>query len=295
MKYTDEAYKEAIAAVISDIHYSNASYTSKISGIRRYSEIILRRLLCYDSTKQLTLGHQVTQDKLRKKGFTEKLFVDTITSINEMGSDRTHTQVIPVATKEEYENALNGLFNLYAYLFVDYFKKNEFGSNSDIMKAFSILPSAIRYKALACLYDIYSDNIAIIDKFLLSMVKSKGLTFSVEWIEGQRERLESLTPEFSSDDYRKLIENFGITTAMNIAKEMKRNMYDVSLEKARIIGTSYKPLYTTMEEALSYYNASGTVSGSAKGIKEFNDLLHFVYMGRREEEPEVQNSIIQES
>ena len=98
MKYTDEAYKEAIAVVVSDIHYSNASYTSKITNIRRYSEIIIRRLLGYDTDKQLTLGHYVTQDKLRKKGFTEKLLIDAIASINEEGSDRTHTQVIPVAT-----------------------------------------------------------------------------------------------------------------------------------------------------------------------------------------------------
>lgn len=183
VKYTDEAYKEAIAVVVSDIHYSNASYTSKIANIRRYSEIIIRRLLGYDTEKQLTLGHHVTQDKLRKKGFTEKLLIDAVTSINEDGSDRTHTQVIPIATKEEYEKAVSNLFDLYAYLFVVYFKRNPFGSNHEIMKAFSILPAEIRCSALLCLYDLYPDNIYIIDKLVLAMVKARGLAAADAWIQ----------------------------------------------------------------------------------------------------------------
>lgn len=287
MKYTDEAYKEAIAASISDIHYSNASYTSKIANIRRYSEIIIRRLLCYDSSKQLTLGSHVTQDRLRKKGFTEKLFEDTITSINKTGSDRSHTQVIHIATKEEYEEAVNNLFNLYAYLFVVYFKENTFGSNPDIEKAFSILPAAIRCTALLCLYDIYPDNIAIIDKLVLAMVKAKGLAFSIEWIEEHKENLENLTPEFTSKNYLYLIENYGVEVATKIAKEMSRDMYEISLDKARKMGAFYVPLYTTMEEALSYYKASGTVQGSTNEINKFNGLMRFVYLGRKEKNAEI--------
>jgi predicted GNAT family acetyltransferase len=283
MKYTDEAYKEAIAVVVSDIHYSNASYTSKIANIRRYSEIIIRRLLGYDSDKQLTLGHHVTQDKLRKKGFTEKLITDAITSINEEGSDRTHTQVIPVATKEEYEKAISNLFDLYAYLFVDYFKRNPFGSNPDIMRAFSILPAEIRHTALLCLYELYPDNINIVDKLVLAMVKARGLEATESWIEEHKEQLELLSPEFSSKDYMELIEKHGVVIASTIAAEKSRNMYDVSREKARIIGASYVPLYATMEEALSYYNTSGIVPSSTDDANEFNDLMRFIYLGRKED------------
>lgn len=286
MKYTDEAYKEAIAVVVSDIHYSNASYTSKIANIRRYSEIIIRRLLGYDSDKQLTLGHHVTQDKLRKKGFTEKLITDAIAFINEEGSDRTHTQVIPVATKEEYENAISSLFDLYAYLFVDYFKRNPFGSNPDIMRAFSILPAEIRHTALLCLYELYPDNIDIVDKLVLAMVKARGLEATQTWLEEHKEQLELLSPEFSSKDYMELIEKHGVVIASTIAAEMPRNMYDVSRKKARIIGASYVPLYTTMEEALSYYNTSGIVPASTDAANEFNDLMRFIYLGRKEENAE---------
>lgn len=281
MKYTDEAYKEVIAVVVSDIHYSNASYTSKIANIRRYSEIIIRRLLGYDTDKQLTLGHYVTQDKLRKKGFTEKLLIDAIASINEEGSDRTHTQVIPVATKEEYENAVSSLFDLYAYLFVDYFKRNPFGSNPDIMRAFSILPAEIRHTALLCLYELNPTNIDIVDKLVLAMVKARGLEAAESWIEGHKEQLESLSPEFSSNDYMKLIEKHGVVVASSIAAEMTRNMYDISRNKAKIVGASYVPLYTTMEEAVNYYNASGIVPRSTKEVNEFNELMRFIYLGRK--------------
>lgn len=290
MKYTDEAYKEAIAVVVSDIHYSNASYTSKIANIRRYSEIILRRLLGYDTDKQLTLGHHVTQEKLRKKGFTEKLFIDAVASINEEGSDRTHTQVIPIATKEEYENAVSNLFDLYAYLFVDYFKKYSFGSNPDIMKAFSILPAEIRHTALLCLYELYPNNIDIVDKLVLAMIKARGLSAAEAWIENHKEQLESLSPEFSSNDYMKLIEKHGVVVASTIAAEMTRNMYDISTEKTRIVGASYVPLYTTLEEAISCYNASGIVSGSTEAVNKFNELMHFVYLGRKEKKAESQET-----
>ena len=286
VKYTDEAYKEAIAVVVSDIHYSNASYTSKIANIRRYSEIIIRRLLGYDTEKQLTLGHHVTQDKLRKKGFTEKLLIDAVTSINEDGSDRTHTQVIPIATKEEYEKAVSNLFDLYAYLFVVYFKRNPFGSNHEIMKAFSILPAEIRCSALLCLYDLYPDNIHIVDKLVLAMVKARGLAAADAWIEEHKEHLELLSPEFSSSDFMKLIEKHGVVVASSIATEMTKNMYDTAKEKARIIGATYAPLYTTMEEALSYYKTSGIIPGSTEEVTEFNELMHFVYLGRKEENAE---------
>lgn len=287
MKYSDNVYKEAIVALIDDIHYSNASYSSKVANIRKYAEIIVRRLLNYDTSKQLTLGHKYTQEKLTKKGCTEKLFIDALTAINNIGSDRTHTQVIPVATKEEYDNAVTQLFDLYAYLFVDYFKNNTFGSNKDILQAFSILPVEIRYSALLCLYSLFPNNTSIIDKLVLATAKAKGVEFCIEWIEEHKTELEKITPEFTSADYLEYIEQYGVVSAINIAKMMTKNMYDISIDKANSTGSNYVPLYKNMEEALACYNQHGIVVGTSQEIIDFNNLMHFVYLGRKEKIKEI--------
>ena len=50
MKFNNEAYKEVMKCLVGDIFYTNnLSITSRISIIRRYSEIILRKL---DKTKK---------------------------------------------------------------------------------------------------------------------------------------------------------------------------------------------------------------------------------------------------
>lgn len=287
MKYSDNVYKEAIVTLIDDIHYSNASYSSKVANIRKYAELIVRRLLHYDTSKQLTLGNYKTQERLAKKGCTEKIFVDALSAINKNGSNRTHTQIISEATKEEYDSMVTHLFDLYAYLFVDYFKKNTFGSNQDILRSFSILPIEIRYTALLCLYGLFPNNTSIIDKLVLATVKAKGTDFCIEWIEEHKDKLENITVEFTSTDYLELIERHGVVAAINIAKEKTKNMYEKSINNANITGSNYVPLYTTMEEALVFYNENGIVAGTSQGIVDFNDLMYFVYLGRKEKIKEI--------
>ena len=287
MKYSDTIYEDAIVALIGDIHYSNASYSTKVANIRKYAELIVRRLLHYDTSKQLTLGNYITQERLSKIGCTEKMFVDALSAINENGSNRTHTQLTSEATKEEYDSMVTNLFDLYAYLFVDYFKKNTFGSNQDILKAFSILPIEIRYSALLCLYSLFPNNTSIIDKLVLATAKAKGVEFCIEWIEEHKTELEKITPEFTSADYLEYIEQYGVVGAINIAKMMTKNMYDILIDKANSTGSNYVPLYKNMEEALACYNQHGIVAGTSQEIIDFNNLMHFVYLGRKEKIKEI--------
>ncbi len=282
MKYADEIYEEEIVSLISDIHYSNASFSSKVALIRKNTEYIVRRLLHYDSGKKLTLGHPNTQKLLDEKGCVERLFVDSIEALNVMGSDRTHTQIVPVAKEDEYRIALDNFFNLYAYLFVDYFKKYPFGSNNDVLTAFSILPVRIRYFALLCLYELYPNNMAIIDKLILATAKFKGLDACLDWIEDNKSRLEVLSKEISPDDNKELTRKYGVTVAKMMNEMASRNMYNICIEKAKLISLNYKPLYTNFEQALQFYKAYGTIPGSSIEVKEFNDLMHYVYLGRKE-------------
>ena len=42
--------------------------------------------------------------------------------------------------------------------------------------------------------------------------------------------------------------------------------------------------YSDFESAMPYYKQSGLVQGDTEDIKEFNDIMEFLYMGRRERE-----------
>lgn len=290
MKYNDQEYKATINEFIGDIFYSNMSYSRKIGAIRQYTEVIVRRLIHSDTGKQITLGHHVTRDKLLKRGITEDLFWNALDKINSDGSDRTHTQVTTVATEQDFNAIVDSLFDLYAYLFVDFFKHYGFGKNEDIVNSFSILPPIIRYKALNELYSLYPDNTVIIDLLVLSMFKAIGSDKTEQWINQHKEHLENLHYEdnFTSDSFKKLIEEQGIEVANTImglmAEQQQETMYQICEEKLeKLCCSRWTPFYDSFETALAYYNQNGVVQGNTQEVKDFIALMNFVYMGRKED------------
>ncbi len=46
--------------------------------------------------------------------------------------------------------------------------------------------------------------------------------------------------------------------------------------------------YSNFEEALYYYRQYGILSGETKDVIEFNDLMEFVYIGRKACEKEIE-------
>lgn len=89
------------------------------------------------------------------------LLIESIEKIQRIGNESTHTQNTLSVTDEEFQEAVSSLLNLYSYLFVEYFEKYEFGSNPEVMSAFSILPPIIRYITLKHLYEKYPDNLSL--------------------------------------------------------------------------------------------------------------------------------------
>ena len=95
--YNNEAYKDLITSIISDAFYvEGVSYDSKMHSIRRYTEIILRRLLAYPINKSIMIGDENVRKKLEKKGYTEQVFLDAIETIRNGGNRGSHTKELKV-------------------------------------------------------------------------------------------------------------------------------------------------------------------------------------------------------
>lgn len=297
MKYTDDAYKETIEVLINDIYYvEGQSYNTKIARIRTYAEIIVRRLLRWDTEKQLTLGHNTAQQRLTKKKYTEPLLRDSIVKINELGSNRTHTQIVKLATKEEFDTVVENLFNLYAYLFYSFFKKNRFGSNMNIVHAFSILPPIIRAIALEELYKNDSGNDDVIDHLTLAKMKAYGMQTALDWIESNKNDFVKRKLEVPSEYKQQLVSLLGEEVATFTLSQFPNNLYEKCKKKVKDVGSVYQShkLYSNFEEALTYYREHGHVAGESKDVVEFNELMEFVYCGRREKEKAIEGILDEE-
>lgn len=288
--YNNEAYEELIKIIISDTFYcDNVSYDVRISQIRRFTEVILRRLLHCSKNKQLTVGDKNTKKLLEENGFVEDLFWDALKVIKKSGNVRTHTEKIKIATREDFDKVVLRLFDLYGYMFYKYFEKYEFGSNPSIVTAFSILPPIIRHITLRLLYDKQSNRL-IEEKLLLATVKAYDFEYAKDWLESQRDKLEKINNKVSLDQQKKLIDTLGIEYANMIIMDIEnKTVYD-ELSKKLSSFTAYKPLYKTFEEAVVYYKKNGIVEGETMDVVEFNDLMEFVYIGRKEKESELEEN-----
>ncbi len=270
--FNNDKYRLLIEELINDTFYTEGvSYSNKIASIRRYTEIILRKMLDYPSGKKLTLGNINVQNRLAKKGYTEPLFLDSLDCINHNGSNRTHSQITEPATEEEYNRTLEALFNIYGYLFYKYFKEYPYGSNDKIVTAFSLLPPVIRHITLTELYNDDPSDQFLIYKLILAKAKTYDKKTTFNWIEDKK-------------DHLKEIAGFGCET-----------MYDECVNQANLIykGISeFGSLYKTFEEAVDKYKEFGIVSGETEEIREFNSLMEFVYIGRKDEKDKIEHPYI---
>ena len=290
LRYNNEVYKKTITEWFGEIFYSRElSYGTKIHKLRQYTEVILRRLLNYPCDKNIEIGHEKTIMKLNRRGFTEPLFRSSLEIIRINGNERGHSRLTEVATEDEYQEVLNSVFNLYGYLFYRYFKKWPFGTNMKVMSAFSCLPPIIRHIALSALYDDDPSNPDIVDKLVLAKLKAFDKDTADAWVEAHKESLLSMSVAADSDYLKKLIAAVGEEAAVSLVAAMPDNMYHACKEKIQTVDAALdsKPLYSDFETAKNYYEKNGIVDGSSQEIAEFNDLMEFVYIGRRNKESEI--------
>ena len=288
--FSSSEYEQMIGDLIHDTFYVELSRRGKIKGIRQFSEVLIRKILNVGSDKKLMLG-QVQRDFRRELNFLQEGIKDDLLEIIEkirpLGNEGTHTQHTAEFSDDELNQVKDGLFDLYAYLFIDYFLKYPMDllSPAEVMSDFSLLPPIVRYKALKYLYE-KEPNLQIVNRYCLSIIKTYDKPTAFRWLEEERERLYQIhypTQEEAKEYYI----NRGVQISpdqIRVSIQLWRysNVYDLLKDKITDSRTSVNEsgkMYSTFEEAKSYYLANRS-EGESKEINELREIIDFVYLGR---------------
>ena len=282
--FTNADFSPLAEEIIRDSFYSDNSYAGKIGAERRFAELVVRKALDLPLGSQMTLGEKQIKAQIALLPH-HVLLENAIKGLKPFGNVNSHTYGTTVATEADYEKATECLMDMYAYLPVRYFDKYKFGSRDDVVSAFSLLPPVVRYKTLDFLYSVDSQNISVIDKLVLVVLKEKGYEKAKEWLDNHKGDLESLKV-ISDETYKRIKEKQGEQMAKMIEESAPPNMYVCCKSKIEELKTSLdgKSMYRTFEEAYPYYKQYGIIpDDGSSDVKEFNDLMEFLYLGRKAE------------
>lgn len=283
MKFNNEDYQYLISDLISQVSYSKSNNRTTIALIRTHAEVFVRKIFNIGKIHKVTLGDKETRKKIKELNIP--LFEKAIDTIRDSGNNCTHTQYTKEVTDNEVKEASDALFNLYASLFVNYFIRHKFGINKEILSHFSLLPPIIRYIVLNYLYDTDPNNLDIIDKLTLAILKSQGKESALEWIEERKEELSSMMV-YSEEAIDGIEKSYGHNTAEKIKRNAPKNMYTMCKSKIEKVSNTLENkgvAYKNFEQAKPHYLKIGKVSGNTPEIEEFNDIMEFVYIGRKSE------------
>ena len=282
-KFDNEKYQILVKDLMGDIFYSETSNRNKIATIRQYAEVIVRKIIDIDPRKKMTIGANEISKKIDVLNNSE-FFKEALDDIKQYGNKFTHTQYIEEVTTDEFDKIVDKLLDMLSFMLINYFETYEFGSRSDVLRSFSLLPPIVRYKVLIFLYNKYTNNIHIIDRLALAIVKAFDKEEAIRWIEVEKNNLINLDV-MSDKVFNEIAENKGIEFAELIRfNSPYKNMYELCIDKIMKIGNeidSKGRLYIDFESALPYYKQYGIINEDSEEIKEFNDIMDFLYLGRR--------------
>ena len=282
MDFRNEEYECLIGNLVGDIFYTGViSNTTKIATIRRYSEIVIRKIFNIPNTERMTIGGKNVKREVERRNCP--LLTRAIDRLHKYGDDNTHTENISLPTDDEFKDVVDSLYDLLAYLFIDYFKKYRFGSNDEVVSSFSILPPLLRFKVLNELYEKDKENICIIDKLVLAILKSKSKKAALDWIEKRKDELKNLQNSTKEADDG-LACQIGKDLTELILANYKKDMYQSCLEKINVVSEQISKngaLYKTFEDAKKFYEENGILPEESEENKEFNSIMEFCYLGRR--------------
>ena len=287
--FSNNEYRQTVTDLIGDMFYKNTSVSGKISFVRKYAEVVIRKILDIEPNDKVTLGAGDIQKRI--KTLPNHEFIEAaVKTICRKGNDSIHTQYLGGFNSEDFDEVMDSLFDMLSFLFINYFEKYEFGSRNTIVSAFSLLPPIIRYKVLRFLNKKYPNNIAVIDKLVLATMKAISVEEAEKWVEEQKDILTNMKA-MSEKAFDEIAEQRGAEIAKSLW-DLAPNMYQLSKEKISLVGTNIKTnglVYSDFETALPYYKAKGTLIGTEPEIEEFNDIMHFLYLGRKEKINELSN------
>lgn len=282
-KFNNKTYEALAKDLINDAFYlEQRSRRGTIATIRQYSEIIVRRVLDLPCEDFVTIGNKNILKELEKRSNNNLFLLDSLKRICAMGNKSTHTQEVAEITEDDLKEIIDNLFNLYSYLLIDFFEKYSFGSNLEIVSSFSILPPIIRYKTLRYLNDRYPENMLVLDKLSLAILKVFDRETAINWIEKRKELLEN-TPSVSEKAKLDMIEKMGNELASMIISDAP-NMYQLCLNRINSVANTIETrgkLYDDFESAITLYYQEGIINGDTSDVIEFNSVMEFLYLGRK--------------
>lgn len=291
------AYSELIKDLIRDTTYVNNSPRSKLAGLRDFTEILVRKFLDIGDDEKIMLGDITIKSKSSKissalSGINANLrnhFIDTIEKINIHTRDAHHTQKIKYSDNEVVF-VENLILDLYAIIFIQYFMdiKIDIYSDPEISSRFSLLPPIIRYKTWNYLYSIMPNNIMVVDKLLLSIIKVNDKICALGWLEENKQTIMSIPYPNSKEIFRykwaHRVPNDPSKCKISLDFDSFINMYDLLINKVNDPRTSLNEngkLYKNFEEAKLYFEMFKTdPSNESKELRKLQDLMEFVYLGR---------------
>lgn len=293
--FENSDYEILISDLIFDIYYSELSISSRLVLLRKMTELITRRFLNLGMGEKMELGDITSPEKNPKYKTTERLnnvdkllrkdFESTVNKLREIGNKYSHTQNHKISNLEEWIKAENLIWDLFSYLFVQYFLKYNLSLKSDknVLSMFSQLPTDIRFRTLQKLFEIKGyDNIQLIDKYLLAMVKSKGWEEAYFWLISHRKEIQSMSYP-SENEIIEYIDDFD-EDELSLPLRKFQNVFGLlsSVLRNPKVKSVSGGIYDTFEEAVKYFyeeNLETYLSATREQI-EFRELLYFCFIGR---------------
>lgn len=282
--FNNDEYQSLVTDLIGDAFYNETSKRGKISTIRQYTEVIVRKILDLPPDMYVTLGNKEIIKKIEELPNHEYI-VKSLNIIRPQGNLATHTQKLENFTEGDFYRITDNLFNILAFPLINYFEKYEFGMRENVLYSFSMLPPIIRYKVLDYLYIKNPENIAVIDKLVLAMMKAFNVEEATNWVEKNKDKLTHMKT-MTDEVFNKLIERDGIEIAELIRSAASPNMYELCKDKILKVGRVIAEnghLYSNFESALTFYLENGIIESNDIEIIEFNDIMNFLYLGRQKD------------
>lgn len=301
-RFNNSEYAILIGNLLHDTQYIEISNMGKLAGLRKHAEVMVRKILDIGSSKKLMLG-EVKRDSNNPivnsgmgnlGGELSGRLIEIIRKINPLGNDATHTQHTDEFSNEEVESVEDAILDLYALIFIKYFLDIQVSiySPPQVLRMFSFLPPIIRYKTWNYLFENDKNNIQVVNKLCLSIIKLFNKEIAYKWLEDNCETIKAILypTKHEIEKYYKIhsVEVLpGVYQAfVSLNFDKYSNMYDLLHDKISDPRTSVNEsgkMYKSFEEAVEYYNSykSSMIQNNLEEMTRFYSLMDFVYLGRK--------------
>lgn len=295
--FNDNEYKNMIGNLLHDTKYIEISNMGKLSGLRKHAEIMVRKILNIGSDKKLMLGEIRTNSRNNAVNIgMENLgdclsarLIEIVSRINPLGSDGTHTQHTDEFSDEEVESVEDALLDLYALIFIRYFLKIRVSlyTSPVVLHVFSILPPIIRLKTWSYLYEIDKNNIQVVNRLCLSIIKTFDKEAARQWLNENINEIKAI-PYPTHSEKIKYIKTGGFEISPGLYQvsldfDKFDNIYDLlsaKIEDSRTSINESGKWYKTFEDAIEHFK-NFKESNIQDNTDEFYSLMEFVYIGRK--------------